>query len=513
MISVFKKLRNPVKAKSIVAIVLFGAIIIVFVFFNLTPQQMGVGGGFAAIVDDKIISMKDYQRQYQSMEEQYRTQLQGLPDAQRQSTYQDLRRRALQGLVQSEVAAKAVLDLGFSISDEAIRKEILDVPLFNKDGRFQRETYDRYLEYMGLSPGEFETQLRKQMAVSMFRDSVRLSADPGKYESSFQNQLKAMKLNIEFVEIDRSRLLAAIKASDAEVNSFLQDSKNLSQLQDYYKQNKSVKFSSPEQVRVRHILVRSDASDAAKDAAAKKKAEGLRILAETQDFIKLAQQNSEDPPTKGKGGDLGFIQRGQQVEELEQVAFATDEGKISTVFKSPFGYHFLKVEQKKPARELTFDEAKLEAAQALASQVKVDSLLIDLEKATPEAAAPIFQKLISEKVVGWVESGEFNLSQSFIPKIGSNEKLIEVALEQKSSGSQDPKFLKTDGKYLLVKTKAPNAKAPAEDSSPAFSMAAMEERYMSSMRAMESYQRWIEEKAKQIKVTTNAQLLDASVSR
>ena len=116
-------------------------------------------------------------------------------------------------------------------------------------------------------------------------------------------------------------------------------------------------FKAPEQVHVAHILVMDK-----DDAAGKAKAE--KLLAEAQagaDFAKLAKDNSSDASSAVKGGDLGLVSHGKMVPEFEQAAFALDKpGQLSAVVKSQFGYHVIKLIEKKPARIQSLDEVRPE---------------------------------------------------------------------------------------------------------------------------------------------------------
>ena len=99
----------------------------------------------------------------------------------------------------------------------------------------------------------------------------------------------------------------------------------------------------PEEVKVRHILIKVDPkADAKTDAAAKQKAEDLlKQIKGGADFAALAKANSDDPGSKDAGGELGMIQRGVTVPAFESAAFSLQPGQISDVIKTQFGYHIL----------------------------------------------------------------------------------------------------------------------------------------------------------------------------
>lgn len=113
--------------------------------------------------------------------------------------------------------------------------------------------------------------------------------------------------------------------------------------------DEQVKAMKPQdEVQAKHILVEDEAK--AKDIIEK--------LGKGGDFAALAKENSKDPGSKDNGGDLGYFGRGQMVPEFEAAAFELDKGKISAPVKSAFGFHVIKVEDKRTKAPPTFDQVK-----------------------------------------------------------------------------------------------------------------------------------------------------------
>src|SRR5262249_23908697 len=109
-----------------------------------------------------------------------------------------------------------------------------------------------------------------------------------------------------------------------------------------------IDYGTPEEVRVRHILVAVRGSDPGADAAAKSRAEGLLTrVKNNEDFAALAREFSDDPASKKEGGDLGYFGRGTMVAEFERAAFSLQPGQVSNLVHTEFGYHILKCEGKK----------------------------------------------------------------------------------------------------------------------------------------------------------------------
>ena len=134
-------------------------------------------------------------------------------------------------------------------------------------------------------------------------------------------------------------------------------------------------YETPEQIRASHILLKTEGKD---DAEVKARAEALLKQAKAgADFAELAKKNSEDESTAPNGGDLDFFGRGKMVPEFDQVAFALKPGEISDLVKTQFGYHIIKLVDKKEGttraladvRQQLTDQIAFERAQAQASDL------------------------------------------------------------------------------------------------------------------------------------------------
>lgn len=117
------------------------------------------------------------------------------------------------------------------------------------------------------------------------------------------------------------------------------------------------KFKVPEQVRAMHVLI---AAKGRSDEEARKRADEVRAKALAgEDFGKLAQEYSDDPSAKTNQGDLGFFAKGQMVPQFSEAAFAlTKPGEISPAVKTRFGYHVIRLADRKPARLRPFEEVR-----------------------------------------------------------------------------------------------------------------------------------------------------------
>lgn len=141
----------------------------------------------------------------------------------------------------------------------------------------------------------------------------------------------------------------------------------------YYNEN-TEQFNVGDQVKASHILVKEE--DKAKEI--------IKKLGANEDFAKLAKENSIDDGTKDKGGELGYFTADTMVKEFSDAAFALNAGEYSKEpVKTQYGYHIIKVEDKKAAHQQTFDEVKDELTDNLRNQEvqgKFDALITKLRK-------------------------------------------------------------------------------------------------------------------------------------
>lgn len=166
-------------------------------------------------------------------------------------------------------------------------------------------------------------------------------------------------------ELVEKRLAADITVGDEEVAKFYGDNPDA--------------FKVPEQVKARHILFKADLtdSDEAREAARKKAEEAHRRAEAGEDFATLAKELSEGPSAP-QGGDLGYFTKDRMVEPFATAAFNLKPGEISPVVGTKFGYHVIKVEDRKAPSVRALDEAAPEIKAFLTqqkTQQKISALL------------------------------------------------------------------------------------------------------------------------------------------
>lgn len=156
-------------------------------------------------------------------------------------------------------------------------------------------------------------------------------------------------------------------------------------------------FKESEQVRARHILVKTEAgATEAQKAEAKKKAQSLLARAKKgEDFEKLARENSQDPGSASRGGDLGFFPRGRMAKAFEDTAFALKKpGQLSDVVETQFGYHVIQYVDRQTSKEKSFDEAKEQIRRRLSPQKQRESYQAFIENVKGKHKTEVFDDVL-----------------------------------------------------------------------------------------------------------------------
>lgn len=201
-------------------------------------------------------------------------------------------------------------------------------------------------------------------------------------EEQFNQVIKSQNLTMDDVKSDVRKALAIKKLMKNDIEDKV--SVDEKAVNEYYKNN-STKFVEGESVKASHILLMVD-KNATKDAkeTAKKKIDGLLIRARKgEDFAKLAKENSDDKGSGQNGGDLGFFSKGMMVPNFEKAAFSLKKDEVSDVVETEFGYHVIKLIDKKPERTIPLSEVHDKLKNYLKSMEvnkKLSEYLADLRK-------------------------------------------------------------------------------------------------------------------------------------
>ena len=279
--------------------------------------------------------------------------------------------------------------LGITVSDQERADRIRQfLPTAFNGGTFVG--MDRYAAEVQtrfqLPVAEFEELIRQGLLEEKFRKLVTdgISVGPAELQDEFRN--KNEKVKLDYALIKPEELEAKIAPDEGEIKAYFEKSKskyqvpekrvvryalvdanqirqNLQisddQLKVQYQQNIQ-QYQVPNRVHVEHILLMTvgNKTDAEVEEIKKKAEDILNQVKKGAKFEDLAKKYSEDPGTKDKGGDLGWLIQGQTVPEFEKAAFSLQKGQISDLVKTQYGFHIIEVLEKETAHTKPFEEVK-----------------------------------------------------------------------------------------------------------------------------------------------------------
>ena len=419
-----KKSRN--NTKQITAWVLFGMIILVFIFWGLTPRNQSISaGGPAAQVNSRAISLREYAEAVENLRRQYPSP-EGVPPDQERQRSQQIQQMALEQLVNFELLEQGAQQNGFLATDAEVRDTIAAIKEFQENGRFQRERYQAYLTATSKTAAEFEDEMRRQL---VFRKAQRTFSDvlkPLPMEVTRQKELSETKTNVEFASMSTENLVKPEMVTEREVKDFMAKPDSEKKLKEYFDVHKQ-DFNTQEQVHARHILIKAEKGNAEAERKALAKIKEIQAKLKTEDFGKLAKANSEDPGSKTSGGDLGFFSRGKMVPEFEQAAFSLAPNQVSEPIKTDYGYHLIQVLEKKGATQADFNALKPQIAKTLVAQEKSKTAIDEVREAVKTGKADEIGKIAAKYKLKWEETGPFSIETESIPHVGANDEFLSQA--------------------------------------------------------------------------------------
>ena len=520
-------------SRSILTYVLFGIIIIVFVV-SFGPGSKGCSGGvgpsesWAAKVNGATVPPADFDQQYGQLLRMY--QQQGSPELNVLLQAQ-LRRMAMDQLVQRQLVEQEAKKQGLVVTDEEVSAAIKALPAFQADGRFDMETYKRAVSNAYGSPGKFEDRMRADLAfqkmIALVRQTAKVTPDEVKDAWMADND----RLALEYARFPLGVARMEVKVSDAQV-------KDLAAAQapaDPSSTSRSIRarFDRPKRMRARHVLVQVDeqAPPAQQDAARRKIEAALARIQKGEDFAKVAAEVSDDPGSKGRGGDLGFFGPGVMAKDFEDAAAKLKPGEVSPPVKTAFGWHAIKLEEVQPAKKLSLDEARprSRASSSRPSRRRRSPRSARRRRSassrparasprcsrsptmkTPKKPTPPAVKLGGQPVVA-EETGSFTAASApNVPKLGPAPELLADAVRA-SAGQVLSKVYPLAGGEVLVVARVKERQRP--DPAKFGERKGDVETRLRMRRESELERGWVDALRKRSKVQTNEAFVQGAVRR
>ena len=388
---------------------LLAAIIVVFIPWGV-QRYTSQRSSRVADVNGTIITLGDYRNSYSNLVEQVRQSFgNNLNDEMIQAL--QLRKRALDQLVDRALMLQAAEKLKIQVSDEELAQMIRNIGAFQTAGIFNNQRYLNSLSRTKLSPETFEEQQREALIIDKLQNFITGNIKVSEIEARQWYKWNNTEVDVDYVLLEPGQFKNIEPTAD-EIRDFFDQHKESyktdpenkvrylylkpkdfeakvtvaeEDIRDYYESNPE-KFKNPKTVQARHILIKVDQNAKPEEVeSTRQRAEDvLKMASEGRDFAELARQYSEGP-TKTKGGDLGTFSREAMVKPFADKAFSMKAAEISDPVRTRFGWHIIKVEKINPAKTRSLDEAREDIQKTLKAE-RSRNLAYDEAEAVYDAA-------------------------------------------------------------------------------------------------------------------------------
>jgi peptidyl-prolyl cis-trans isomerase D len=414
--------------------------------------------GTIAKVGSQEITSQDVQRLLDAFQ---RRQPQRIPDF-LMSMY---RQQAVSALVQQAEVRYEAERLGLKVSDEEIRDEIrhgaASQYLFPNGQWVGQQKYEEFLQNNGLTPETFEDELKYELLYNKLMGAVAGGIDvpPSEVEAAYKEQ--NTKVKFDYAIINADEIQKQIKPTDAELKAYYDNNKGRyensipekrqvryfiindqavqnkvtvtqTDLDKYYRDHQD-EFKVPDRVKARHILINTPppgpdgkVDQKAVDEARKKAEDILKQVKSGGDFAALAKKYSDDPGSKDKGGELGWLDKGQTKPEFDKTAFSQNKGQISDLVQTSYGFHIIQTEDKDVAHKQSLAEVK-DRIEPIVKQLKVsDALQKTASAAETDASTQSLDKAAAKYNSQVLETSNPVARTDALPGIGQSPELMNA---------------------------------------------------------------------------------------
>ncbi len=443
------------RASSLFIKFIFAIIIIVFVFWGIQivtreeREVLATAGKKTLVTREEFL--REYRRRLSALENIYKTPI--TPEMER---IMGIKRGVLMDLIENKLLLMACYDLGIQATPDEIRGRIEGMKVFQRDGIFLPYLYKAVLKANGLSPEEFEAMIASDIMIQKLKDVLReiaTTVDDGELFKIYKEEKE--KIDLYFTRFGVDDYIKKVKLSEKELKSYYSENKedfktplmvegelavfeksrfldlvkvNDREIEEYYNIHVD-DYLIPEAVHVKRILVSSR----------KKAEEILKKLKKGESFEKLARRFSKDKKTRGKGGDMGFVERGSLGRKVESLIFSIKPGNFSGIIKTKDGFEIYKVVEKRKARYKKLEEVKGEVIEKLKKEKAPRILALEADKfynkLLKEGRKP--SELVKNKRIKVIPLKPFS-ENTVLPVIGNDRRFIEKCLSLNPGGFTNP---------------------------------------------------------------------------
>ena len=379
------------RAQGVVAWFIVILISVPFALFGINSYLGGGSESIAAIVNGQEITQREFENGYRDFRQSLRQRL-GENYRPEMIDEAKLRQEVLQVMIRNNLLMQKSEALGLRVGDDLVKQVIASIPSFQVGGRFSQDAYERGVRIQGLTPAGFVEQIRRGLVSEQLSKAITDSEFTTKSELESLVRLRQQRREIEYLVLPAATFLSGVEVQDdvvatyyaAHQNDYMAPERVKIQYLDldvasiaktlkaddealmaYYDQNQSL-YKTPEQRRASHILipVEEGSSEAVVEKARAEAQAVLERVRGGEDFATLAKALSKDPGSAEEGGDLGFSEAGIMDDAFDEAVFSLNEGDISDLVRTPFGFHIIKLTGIREPAGKSFTDARQIVEQA-----------------------------------------------------------------------------------------------------------------------------------------------------
>jgi peptidyl-prolyl cis-trans isomerase D len=369
-------------SQGMIAKIIVGLIVLTFALFGVDAIVGGGGAGQkAAVVNGDEISEIELLRASDFFKRRMLSEMGENADPDLIDD-QLVRSRALEELIQRQLMLQVADQQEIHVAEDRVDQAILQNKNFQTNGVFDRNIYEYTLRNLQMTPRDYKTQLTRDLLIQQTQLGLAASAFMTPAEVQQLARVDRQLRDFSFLKIPASQLADDVSISDADVQAFYEENQSAymseeslnieylelkqadfaanievddAELEQLYQQETAV-LAEQQERRAAHILITAD--ERSSDEAEALITELQNKLSQGGDFAELAKAHSDDSGSAENGGDLGFAEKGAFVPEFDDALFALNEGEVSGVVETEFGYHLIRLEEMRTPQAPSFEQER-----------------------------------------------------------------------------------------------------------------------------------------------------------
>ncbi|MGP1831861.1 SurA N-terminal domain-containing protein [Shewanella frigidimarina] len=439
-------------SQGIVAKTILVLVILSFAFAGVSSYLGSNTGVPAAVVNGDEIGANELEQAFQNERSRIEQQLGEMFTALAadDSYMNGIKQGVLDRLIADKLIDQAANKLGLRVSDEQIKKAIIEEPAFQTDGQFDNERYLAVLRQLGYQTTSFRNMMRVDMTRRQLLNALVGSEFVLDGEAKQLAEVQGQTRDIRYLVVDSTPFLSTVSVADEEAQSYydanisqymspekvsleyvelnVADMAKSSETSDeevktYYEENKA-QYQTAEKRLAAHIFVAATDDDSADKA----KADAIEAkLTAGEDFADVAKADSDDQLSAQQGGKLDWFEQGVMDPAFDEALFGLQKDQVSSIVKSEFGYHIIKLLDLQASQATAFENVKakivvqLQEKKALDVFYSLQTKLADTSYEIPDTLAETAQAVNAK-----VQSTQL-FSRDDVPAKFNNPDFIKAA--------------------------------------------------------------------------------------